>query len=152
MDVPTFRAQFPEFGNENKYPFSQVNYWLGIGCLLLNSQRWGNLLDHGTALFIAHNVVLEAQAMATSALANRISNPALAPVPGLSTGPTSAKGVDKVSVAYDTTAGIEEKAGHWNLTVYGTRFIKLARMVGAGPVQINGCNTWSGGTLLGIPF
>jgi len=27
-------------------------------------------------------------------------------------------------------------AGHWNLTVYGTRFIRFAKMFGAGPIQI----------------
>jgi hypothetical protein len=50
-------------------------------------------------------------------------------------GMVARKTVDKVSVTYDTASAMEEDAGHWNLTVYGTRFIRLARMVGTGGMQ-----------------
>jgi hypothetical protein len=67
------------------------------------------------------------------------------------TGVINSKSVDKVSIGYDTAGGIEAGAGHWNLTIYGTRLIKLIKMVGAGPVQVGiGCtpmysgSAWSG--------
>jgi len=150
MDSPIFRKQFPEFGNVTKFTDSQVCYWLGIGEIMVSTTRWGRLRDYGVALFTAHNIVLEAQAMATAAIANKVSNPALAPVPGLSTGPQASKSVDKVSVAYDTTAALELEGGNWNLTVYGTRFLRLAKMAGAGPVQINGSNSAAGFTGIGV--
>lgn len=138
------RTDFPEFADTTLYPDSGINFWLNIAGNMLNASRFGNLLDVGTELFTAHNIVLERQAQAAALNG--------AP-PGIQQGPISSKGVDKVSISYDTQAAIELEAGHWNLTVYGTRFIKLARMFGAGPVQIGaGCgggpldsvNAWAG--------
>jgi hypothetical protein len=122
-----FRTDYPEFGDLTVYPDSQLTYWLNLAYLLLNAARWGTTLDVGAELFVAHNVSIEARAQ------QEASNGA---IPGAQTGPVSSKSVDKVSVSYDAGAGIEEKAGHWNLTVYGTRFIKLARMMGAGPIYV----------------
>jgi hypothetical protein len=132
VTVASFRQNYPEFASVAKYPLSGFTYYANLAGLLLNATRWGNLIDVGTELFIAHNLAIEAQAQAAAASGSP---------PGISAGPISAKSVDKASVNYDTNAGLEQDAGHWNLTTYGTRFIKLARMAGAGPVQIgaNGC-------------
>lgn len=127
MDIATFRADFPEFGDTTAFPNSGVTYWLTLGGKLLNASRWDDLLDTGLELFIAHNLVLERQAQKAAAFGG---------VPGVSTGPTSGKTVDKVTVSYDTSAAMEPDAGHWNLTIFGTRFIALARMVGAGGMQL----------------
>lgn len=126
MDINTFRTDYPEFANTTLYPNSGVTYWLTLAGKLLNADRWYDLLDTGTELFVAHNLVLERQAQASAATG--------AP-PGVTTGAVASKTVDKVTVAYDVASGIEADAGHWNQTIYGTRFISLARMVGSGGMQ-----------------
>lgn len=123
----SFRTDYPEFADTTAYPDSGVTYWLTVAGLLLNTLRWQDMLDVATELFVAHNLALERQAQKSAASGA---------VPGLSTGPVSSKTVGPVTQAYDTTAGIEEGAGHWNLTVYGTRFIGLVKMFGAGPIQV----------------
>lgn len=127
ISVAQFRVDYPEFGSTVSYPNSQVSYWLEVAYSMLNAGRWGRQLDIGAELFIAHHVAIEAKAMAESANGG---------IPGTQVGPVNSKSVDKVSMGYDTGAGIQEGAGHWNMTIYGTRFIRLARMFGAGPVQI----------------
>lgn len=127
VNAAQFRKDFTAFADTEKYPNSSVDYWISIAGLMLNVDRWSTLLDHGAELFTAHNLVLEAQTNAAAANG--------AP-PGVSQGPISNKSVDKVSVAYDTASAVELNAGHWNLTIYGTRFIRLARQIGAGPVQV----------------
>lgn len=144
VTIASFRQDFPEFDDSSLYPDSGITYYLNLAGLLLNVQRWSTILDFGTAMFVAHNLVLERKAQAEA------ENGA---PPGVSTGPVSSKSVDKVSISYDTTAGLDEGAGHWNETIYGKRFIHLARMIGTGPLQIGiGCsnnplssaNAWAG--------
>lgn len=127
MDAATFRQNFPEFGSAGLYPDSQVNYWLALGGKLLPEGRWADLLDDGLQLFVAHNLVLERQAQASAATG--------AP-PGQAAGMVSGKTVDKVSVSYDTGSAMEAEAGHWNLTTYGQRFVRLARLIGSGGLQL----------------
>jgi hypothetical protein len=122
-----FRADYPEFGSGGTYQTSQIEFWFRLAYSLLNANRWGAQLDFGAELFVAHNIALEAGAIAAAAGGA---------APGTQVGPVSSKSVDKVSVSYDTGNGIELGAGHWNTTTYGTRFIRLVRMFGAGPVQI----------------
>lgn len=123
MDAATFQQNFPAFEAVDQ---GDVTYWLTLGGKLLNTERWADLLDDGLQLFAAHNLALEIPANLAGAMGG---------APGVSSGPTASKTVDKVSVSYDTTAGIETDAGHWNLTNYGKRLIRLARMVGAGGMQ-----------------
>ena len=56
--------------------------------------------------------------------------------PGGRVGVLSSKGADGISASYDVGTSTEKDAGHWNLTTYGTRFIRLSRMFGAGPLQV----------------
>jgi len=146
------RQDYPEFTSTTAYPDSSINYWINMATLMLNTNRWGAasttstlaIYDIGMELFVAHNIVLEAKAQAEAA--------AGAP-PGSSTGPVSSKSVGPVSVSYDTQAGIEKDAGHWNLTIYGTRFIKLAKQFGAGPIQVgvDACS-WTSGAAYNGPY
>lgn len=131
----SFTTDFPEFANTTTYPQSGFNFHANWASLML-TPRWGSsapagqpnsLYDIGTELFIAHNLALEAMAKKAAAVGG---------VPGLSTGPVSSKGVGPASVSYDTSAGIETDAGHWNLTVYGTRFISMALMLGTAPIYV----------------
>ncbi len=127
VSVANFRQNFPEFVSVTTYPDAMVQFWLDIAYVMLNPTRWATALDYGIQLFVAHNLVLEAQAQKAAANGG---------IPGLAQGAVSSKSVDKVSVSYDVGSGAELAAGHWNLTNYGRRFIHIAMMMGAGPVQI----------------
>jgi hypothetical protein len=127
MDEPTFRADYPEFADTTAYPSSAIAYWLALAGKLLNACRWADLIDTGTELFIAHNLVLERDAQKTAGVGG---------TPGKTQGPLASKSIDKVSASYDTSSGLDPADTHWNLTIYGTRFIRLVRMVGAGPIQV----------------
>lgn len=83
--------------------------------------------DYGLELMVAHNLVLERRAQDENSKGN---------VPGWGRGLINNASVDKASVGYDTANVIEEGAGHWNLTTYGTRFYRMLNMVGAGPFQV----------------
>jgi hypothetical protein len=132
VTVASFRADFQEFSNSAVYPDSAVIYWMSLAVQLFNPAAWTTLLDVGTELFIAHNLVLEQQA------ANSANNGG---VPGINSGPLSSKSVDKVSAGYDTHAGTLEGFGNFNLTTYGTRLGWLVNMVGIGGVQTG---SWDG--------
>lgn len=144
QDLSAFSVATPPVDGGPSYSNEDVQFWLNIAGIMLNQRRWGpsakdvwpalptdlklTQYDYGCELFVAHNLVLEAQANAAAANG--------AP-PGVTEGPINSKSVDKVSVGYDTQAAIERNAGNWNLTTYGLRFIKLARFLGSGPLQVN---------------
>ncbi len=104
-----------------------VDLYLGIAANLLNAQRWGNMLDFGTELFVAHNLILDAQANAAAAAGG---------IPGTMSGVVNSKSVDKVSISDDVAVGTIEGGDFWNLSTYGVRFLHYAKMMGAGPIQI----------------
>ena len=95
---------------------------------LVNATRWAELTNIGIELVTAHHLVLSARDQMAATVGG---------VPGVMTGPTSAKAIDKVSTSYDTGAATLENAGFWALSSYGIRFLTLARMMGAGGLQIN---------------
>lgn len=139
VTTATFRADFPEFGSLAMFPENVLNYYIALGGMLLNQRRWGTpsetatspptkKYDFGLELFVAHHVTLEKQAMdAASAGA--------APGTGQG-GAVASKSVGPASVSYDTSGAADLDAGHWNQTLYGRRFINLARIVGIGPIQV----------------
>lgn len=139
IDADQFRADLPAFADAAKYPDEAIEYWLNIASLLINTKRWGpsaidtwpassppalTLYDFGVEMFVAHNLVLEQRGAAT---------------PGGNVGVVQSKSVDKVSVSYDTKAGIEPEAGHWGTTIYGNRFLRLLRHAGSGGYQLGTC-------------
>lgn len=123
-DLASFRADFPEFAAS---PDPRVNFWLVIASKMLNVDRWGDLIDHGQELFVAHHLALDSENAAAAALGGAV---------GQNTGPLSSQSVDKVSEAFDTGASSIADAGHWNLTTYGTQFYALWRMMGVGGIQL----------------
>lgn len=126
--TPTqFTTNFPEFANAANYPTAVINFYLALAYNLLDARRWGTTLDFGAQLFVAHNLVLERQAQ-VAALSG-------AP-PGLAGGPISSKGAGPVSISWDTGSAAEIGAGHWNYTTYGQRYIRLARIMGMGGLQL----------------
>ena len=129
FDKASFRAAFPEFADNARYPDAMLDFWSGIGERLMFPQqhRWDTVYDYGLQLFVAHNITLAAQNAASGASGG---------VPGSVSGPISSKAVGSVSVSYDSASTIEPSAGHWNLTSYGKSLIHLARMIGAGGIQV----------------
>lgn len=121
IDATKFRADFPEFADAAKYPDAAVAFWLALAGKLLNAQRWVDMLDFGTELFVAHQLTLAARNAKTA---------------GAVAAPVAAKSVDKVSVTYDTSAVRLENAGHWAATNYGQQFYQLMQLAGAGGVQV----------------
>jgi hypothetical protein len=122
-----FRIDYPEFSDNVAYPDSAVTYFLNLAYALLNGDRWGAQLDIGAELFVAHNLAIEKRAQLEAANGE---------VPGTTTGPVASKSVDKVSISFDVGSAVQANAGHWNLTIYGTRFARLIRLFGASPIFV----------------
>lgn len=131
-----FRANFPEFSSNLTYPASQVVFWLDTAYMMLNARVWGRQIDIGAQMYAAHNLAIGARAVLDAGSGG---------IAGGQGGPISSKSVDKVAVGYDTGVGAEAGGGQWNLTVYGTRFYRLAKMFGAAPIQIGGGAGGGGG-------
>lgn len=127
VTVASLRSAMPEFSDAAVYPDPQISFWLDLAPKVFDAGRWGELLDHGMSLFIAHNLVLQSRATKDAQFGK---------APGQASGPVTSKSVDKVSISYDVSSAAEEGAGSYNLTVYGQQYIRLARIIGAGPVQI----------------
>jgi len=125
--VAAFRQAFPAFANATTYPEPQVQFWADLAAKLQNSERWGDLFDTGVQLFVAHQLVLEYQSNKAGPLGQK---------PGQIEGAVNSASVDKVSYGRDASSVMELDAGHWNLTTYGLRYIRLLKMLGAGPVQV----------------
>lgn len=125
--VSTFRETFPEFSDTGRYPDTMINYWSVIATAQVNCNRWKDQTDLGINLYVAHEITLEAQSLASANVGG---------VPGNQSGPTAQKAVGSTSVQYDTQQAAEKGAGWWNLTVYGKQFFRLSRTFGAGVVQL----------------
>ena len=123
FDKDQFRLDFPEFADTTKYTDAMLTFWAGVGDLLLNVIRWADLRPTGMALFVAHNIILQAQ---------HVENAAAGGVPGTGNGLIASESAGPLSVSVDNNATVEEKGGNYNLTVYGTQFIRLSNIVGMG--------------------
>lgn len=122
-----FRATYPEFADPTRFGASTIGMQIAFAGLRLNVDRWADMLDMGTGLFVAHHMALADRARATAAAGG---------APGIVNGVVSSKTVDKVSVSYDVATVSLLDAGHWGMTVYGIQFLQLSRMVGAGGIQL----------------
>lgn len=151
VSVAQFRADFPEFSSTTRFPTGQISFWLTVAYAMLNANRWGNQLDLAAELYAAHHSSLERKALDESVVASKTN----AGTPGQSTGPINSRSVDKASVAYSADLACEEKAGHWNLTIYGTRLYRLIKLFGMGPVYVGGSGVsplWDAEAWQGPPF
>lgn len=116
------RADFTEFADNVKFPDAMITFWANIADKMINNQNLDTMMDTVKELFIAHNCVLEADSLSEVAFGN---------LPGMGKGPISSQSADKLSESY-TADAFEKDAGHWNLTTYGTRYIRTIRLFGAG--------------------
>jgi len=121
------RTNFPEFSDTGVYPDGQMQFWLTLAYTVLNPDAWADYLDLGAQLYTSHHLAIGIKDQKSATAGG---------VPGAVTGPQVSKAVDKVSVSYNTAAVVLEGAGFWNATMYGIQFYQLARVVGAGGVQL----------------
>ncbi|MDD3310957.1 DUF4054 domain-containing protein [Pseudodesulfovibrio sp.] len=130
MDVVGFREAFPAFTAE-LHPDARVAFHLRMAGLRLPSDRWGELLEDGTGLFVAHHLTLEAKMnQATDGTGGMDAAAGTLASESKTVGPVSK------SKAYTNAATAEPGAGHWNATIYGQQFRDLARIVGMGGLQL----------------
>lgn len=106
-----------------------INFWSAVACQQVNQNLWQNMYTTGVQLYVAHEITIAAQN------AKSASNGG---VPGSSGGIATEKTVGSVTVGYDPTTTTEKDAGYWNQTTYGKQFIRLARLFGAGAIQLVG--------------
>lgn len=117
MDAAQFRGMLPEFSDPIKFPEGSVVFWINYASKTKNAERWGDLLDEGIAFHVAHELTL----------ATRKDK---------SGGVVTSKTVDKVSITRDANIAAVENGGAWNETTYGKRYLMMARMIGAGGLQL----------------
>jgi hypothetical protein len=134
VTAASFRVDFPLFVSTVTYPDASVTFYINLAVTLLNPDRWGESLDYGTELMVAHFLTLDAMSATGMGIGG---------LAGTAIGVLSGGSVDKVSYTKDVESAMEPNAGHWNMTTYGLIFIRLLRMFGAGPVQI-GIDPFSG--------
>lgn len=127
MTPAEFRAILPEFSCTSSYPDTQIQFWIDFAGVMVNAERWDTLVDQGTAYLTAHHLAISKRDQAAAEGGG---------IPGAVNGVVTAKSVDKVSVSYDASTVTLADAGFWNMSSYGIRFVQLARMVGAGGVQM----------------
>lgn len=127
VDADQFRTDFPEFADTTQYPDAVVNLWLSVGVLSLPVDRWDTLYNIGLELFTAHHLTIASKNTGAASAGG---------VPGSVQGPIASKSVDKVSVSYDAGAVSLTDGGFWNMTSYGIQFLQMARMIGAGGIQL----------------
>lgn len=117
------------------YSDALITFWLGVASNLVDPTRWGALANQGTALLTAHYLVLANDAAQASAAQLAAGG---AGELGTVIGPEVAKTVDGVSITQDVASVTIAGAGNFNLTQYGVQYWQLARMMGAGGMQVNG--------------
>lgn len=127
FDIGLFRTKFPEFSNVDVYPTSTIEAWAEIGCLLISCRVWKRAWFRGMALYIAHQITIEAQNVKLAANGG---------VPGTFGGVANSKAVGSASVGYDSASTSVEGAGFYNLTNYGKQFYQLVKVFGAGARQL----------------
>lgn len=127
FDIAAFRTSFPEFTNTEVYPTSLVQLWVDFAALMVDECRWKRSWTMGMSLYIAHELTLSSQNQKAATIGGS---------PGQQGGVATGKTVGSVSVQFDASTTTEKDAGWWNLTTYGKQFIRLARIFGAGCVQL----------------
>lgn len=127
MDNTQFRLDFPEFSDTARYPDSQLTFWATVAEQQVVACVWKTLWPTGVKLYVAHEITIASQNVKAALVGG---------IPGTSGGIANNKTVGSVTVGYDANTTTEKDAGWWNRTTYGQQFIRLARIFGAGCIQL----------------
>lgn len=123
-----FRQQFNMFADPLIYNDFGIQLWITLANTLLDVNRWAELINYGAALYVAHELTLMQRDILTAQAGG---------VPGAVQGILTSKAVDKVSAGYDALVVALEDGGEFNMTRFGIQFLKLARWMGSGGVQLS---------------
>lgn len=145
MIADDFRNLQPAFVDATTYTDEAITYWITIADLMVNSSRFKSVTDLAKGLFIAHHLALEVRSQQEAEVGG---------IPGRQSGPIASKSGGSIDISYDNASVLNPRDGHWNLTVFGTRFIGLVRVYCAGPVQVGvgEAPAFNGGAWPGITF
>lgn len=127
MDIAAFRKEFPEFNDAVTYPTEMITFWSVLAELQVIQSVWNTCWTQGVKLYVAHEITLAAQNKKIGSFGG---------MPGTTGGVANSKTVGSATVSYDSNVTSEKDAGYWNLTNYGKQFIRLARIFGAGAIQL----------------
>lgn len=130
MDVAGFREAFPAFTAE-LHPDVRVAFHLRVAGMRLPPERWDDLLDDGTGLFVAHFLTLEAKANQSKDGTGGIDAAG-----GTVASESKTVGPVSKSKSYTNAATANPKVGPWNATIYGQQLFELMQLVGMGGVQL----------------
>lgn len=127
MNISQFRQAFPEFADSCKYSTTQITFWATIAEQQVNECVWKDMWVTGVQLYVAHEMTIAYQNVKSSKRGG---------APGTFGGIPNNKAVGGASIGFDNQATAEKDAGWWNTTTYGRQFIRLARLFGAGAIQL----------------
>lgn len=127
MTVAEFREAFPQFTKE-LFPDVRVDFYIKLASRRLNPERWGDLLEEGLSLLVAHNLTLEAAATKVSDGTGGMEAAAGAVISETKTVGSISKSIGRQGS--NATGNI--LAGEYNETVYGKQYYRLVRIVGMG--------------------
>lgn len=127
FDVAEFRLAFPEFADESVYPDSAITFWAELAEGLCAERIFKSLYKKALFLCVAHFITLAAQNVAGASGGGSAGSAGRV---------VASKAVGAVSISYDNANGTETNAGQWNATSYGRQYYALARLFGAGCVQL----------------
>jgi hypothetical protein len=130
ITIDDFRSRLKAFDDPQAYPDAEIEPWLTLSDIMFNDNIWLTLKPIGQALFVAHNLVLAARDKRATDRGG---------IPGQSgSGILSSKSIGGVSASYDVGSGLEQGAGYYNLTTFGTRLYRMFGLVGMGGRQLGG--------------
>lgn len=131
QSLPTpeqFRAAFPQFADETKYPTPMIQMRIKLADVLFSESRFGeDIFPYIVGLYVAHYLYLYAADMRSVAVGA---------AGGANSGVQTSKSVDKVSVSYDASATLDPNAGFWNNSRYGSELWEYLMDFGAGAIQL----------------
>lgn len=127
MDVAEFRTEFPEFSDTSVYPSTMILSKSFVAELQVLECTWKRMRQYAVKLYVAHELTISSQNVKAAKVGG---------VPGTSGGIANTKTVGSVTVGYDSNTSTEKDAGWWNRSTYGQEFIRLARIFGAGAIQL----------------
>ncbi len=130
MDVASFRAAYPAFTPEIASE-ERVAFHLRVAGKRLPPDRWGDMLEDGMGLYVAHKLTLEARANKSTD-----GTGAMDAAAGLLANESKTVGSVSVSRGYASPAAANAKMGGFAATTYGQDFWELMMIVGAGGIQI----------------
>ena len=129
VTVGSFRATFPRFNDTNVYPDASVNFYLSLATNSLPAQIWGDRLDFGVALYVAHFLLVNSPKPGVNGGQVTYDD-------GFAKGLVTSKSVQGVSKSMDLSIGQTDGGGSFNLTTYGQQYLTLLDSVGIGVVQL----------------